>query len=90
MTSDHDEPTTTPEAEPDVPSAPTVANDAKRRGRPVLGAVSGFAAGLGLAASLLFNGVVALDSPLLVILPVAGLLIVPAIAIWMPLGRSSA
>jgi len=56
----------------------------------VLGAVSGFAAGLGLAASLLFNGVVALDSPLSVILPVAGLLIVPAIAIWMPLGRSSA
>ena len=90
MTSDHDQPTTSHEGEVDMSVSKTVTGTAKRRGRPVLGAVSGLATGLGLAASLLFNGIVALDSPLLVILPIGGLVLVPALAIWAPLGRSSA
>ena len=61
----------------------------KRRGRPVLGAFSGFFAGLGLGLTLLFYGVIPLDSALLVILPVAGLLLVWAMAMWFPIGRRS-
>lgn len=59
----------------------------KRRGRPVLGAFSGFFAGLFIGLSLLFNGVIPLDSILLVVLPVAGLVLVFAAAMWFPFGR---
>lgn len=73
-------------AEPE-PAAP--AGTGKRRGRPALGALSGFVTGLGLALSLLFNGMIPLDSALLVVLPVAGLLLVWAVAMWAPIGRRS-
>lgn len=59
----------------------------KRRGRPFLGAISGFFTGLFLGLSLLFNGVIPLESNLLVILPIAGLVIVWAMAMWLPIGR---
>lgn len=58
----------------------------RRRGRPILGAFSGFFFGFFLALTLLFFGVIALDSPLLWILPLAFLVIVPLIAWWSPFG----
>ncbi|MBW2526771.1 MAG: hypothetical protein JRI23_21490 [Deltaproteobacteria bacterium] len=62
----------------------------KRRGRPVLGAFSGFFAGLFIGLSLLFYGVIPLESNLLVILPVAGLVLVWAMAMWLPIPRGRA
>jgi hypothetical protein len=56
------------------------------RGRPVLGAVAGFFFFGFLGSSLLFLGVLPLDSILLVVLPIVG---VPAVAVWgwwAPLG----
>lgn len=47
----------------------------RRRGRPVLGAFSGFFLGLLLGVDLLLFGVVALDSALLLVLPVLGLVV---------------
>ena len=47
----------------------------RRRGRPVLGAISGFFLGLLLGIDLLIFGVVALDSVLLLVLPIAGLVV---------------
>lgn len=57
----------------------------RSRGRPILGIFSGFFAGLFLGLSLLFYGVIPLESNLLVILPVAGLVIVFILAMWFPL-----
>lgn len=54
----------------------------KKRGRPVLGAIVGFFTGLFLALALLFNGVIPLESNLLVILPIAGLVLNFALAMW--------
>jgi hypothetical protein len=62
----------------------------KRRGRPVLGAFSGFFTGLFGALSLLFNGVIPLESPLLVILPVGLMILVWAVAMWAPVGKGKA
>jgi hypothetical protein len=47
----------------------------RRRGRPVLGAVSGFFLGLFGAVDLLVFGAVELDSVVLIVLPVAGLVL---------------
>jgi H+/Cl- antiporter ClcA len=58
----------------------------KRRGRPVLGAFSGFFAGLFGALTLLAFGVVQLDSILVTLLPVLLGVIVWAVAMWFPLG----
>lgn len=62
----------------------------KRRGRPVLSAISGFFSGLFIGLSLLFYGVIPLDSNLLVILPIAGLVIAWILAMWMPIPRRGA
>jgi multisubunit Na+/H+ antiporter MnhB subunit len=45
------------------------------RGRPVLGVVAGVVFGLALGLVLLVFGALALDSKLLVVLPVAGLVV---------------
>jgi hypothetical protein len=58
----------------------------KRRGRPILGAVTGFFTGLFLGLTLLSFGVIPLDSILLTALPVIGLVVVFAIAMWAPIG----
>lgn len=58
----------------------------KRRGRPILGAVTGFFTGLFLALTLLAFGVIPLDSILLTLLPILGLVVVFAVAMWAPLG----
>lgn len=60
------------------------------RGRPVVGAINGFFLGLFVALDLLFFGVVRLDSVVLTILPIAGIVVGIALAIWAPFGRSRA
>jgi hypothetical protein len=59
-----------------------------RRGRPVLGAFSGFFFGLFLSLTLLAFGIVPLDSILVTLLPVLGLLVVWAVAMWGAIGDS--
>jgi hypothetical protein len=60
---------------------------ATRRSRPLLGTVSGFLFGLSLAVLLLVGGVVALDSILLVVLPVAMAFVGLAMGVATPLQR---
>jgi hypothetical protein len=57
------------------------------KGRPVLGAFGGLLLGISLALLSLTTGVAALDSPLLVILPVAFLLFGILWALWAPIKR---
>ncbi len=57
-------------------------------GRRVLGAISGLFAGLFIGLDLLFFGVVRLDSVLLTILPVIGLIGGIGLAMWAPRGRA--
>jgi hypothetical protein len=59
----------------------------KRRGRPILGAISGFFAGLFLGLTLLLFGVIPLDSIVLTLLPALGLVVVFGVAMWAPIGR---
>jgi hypothetical protein len=61
----------------------------KRRGRPILGLVSGFFTGLFLGLTLLLFGVIPLDSILLTTLPIILMVIVWAIAMWAPFGSGS-
>lgn len=56
------------------------------KGRPILGVVSGFLFGLFLAVTLFLYGVVPLDSWLIFLLPVVGILLGLALAIWAPFG----
>ena len=58
----------------------------KRRGRPVMAAIFGFLTGLFAAVSLLAFGVIPLESVLLIALPVIGLVVAFAIAMWAPIG----
>jgi hypothetical protein len=58
-----------------------------RRGRPVLGAISGLCFGLFLSLDLVLFGVVRLDNVVITILPLVGVVVVPAVAWFMPLGR---
>jgi hypothetical protein len=62
----------------------------RAQGRPVLGAINGFFLGLFLALDLLFFGVVQLDSVVITILPVVGIVAGIALGFWGPLGRSRA
>ncbi len=57
------------------------------RGRPILGAVSGLFLGLFVAFDLLMFGVIASDSPLFVLLPVALLAVGIVLGAAAPLGR---
>ena len=61
----------------------------KRRGRPVLGAFSGLFFGLFLSVTLLAFGIIPLDSIVVTLLPVLGLVLVWAMAMWFPLGSGS-
>ena len=60
------------------------------RGRPVLGVIFGFLFFFFIAADLLFFGVVPLDSAVLTILPLIGIVAGLLWAYWAPLGRRSA
>ena len=57
----------------------------KPRGRPILAALSGFFLGLFIAIDLLLFGVIPLDSALLTVLPILGLVVVPAVANFSPM-----
>jgi hypothetical protein len=62
-----------------------------RRGRPVLGAIMGLLFGLFLGLDLAMLGVVPLESPMLVVLPLLGLLLGIGLGLSAPLkmfGRS--
>jgi len=56
-----------------------------RRGRPVLGAIMGLLFGLFLGFDLALMGVVPLESVLLVVLPLAGLVLGIALGMTAPL-----
>ncbi len=58
----------------------------KQRGRPIMAAIFGFLAGLFAAMSLLAFGVIPLESILVTVLPVAGLILGFALAMWAPIG----
>ena len=60
----------------------------KSRGRPMLAMFSGFLLGLFLALDLLLFNLIPLGSVVITILPIAGLVIVPAIAIFAPIGKN--
>jgi hypothetical protein len=60
----------------------------KQRGRPVLGAISGFFLGLFLGLDLMFFGVVPLDSAVITVAPVLGLVIGVALAFVAPFARA--
>jgi hypothetical protein len=57
----------------------------RRRGRPVLGAISGFFMGLFLGITLLSLGILSLDSALLTLLPIIGLVLGLVLAFTAPL-----
>lgn len=59
----------------------------RRRGRPVMGAIMGLLFGLFFALALVFQGTLRLDSNLVAILPIAGLLLGLLLGIAAPLGR---
>jgi len=61
----------------------------KRRGRPVLGAFGGLLMGVGAAVLLQQFGISSLDAITLYGLPVAGLVIGVALALWAPFGAKS-
>jgi hypothetical protein len=58
-------------------------------GRRILGSISGFFAGLFIGLDLLFFGIVRLDSVLLTVLPLLGLVGGFVLATWAPRGRGS-
>jgi hypothetical protein len=61
----------------------------KRRGRPILGAISGLLLGLFLGLDLFFFGVIPLDSIVITALVVIGLVGGVALGLLAPLGRSN-
>jgi hypothetical protein len=62
----------------------------RRRGRPVLGAISGFFFGLFLGVTLLSFGVLPLNSALLSILPLLGFVAGLVLAFTAPIPRRGA
>ena len=56
------------------------------KGKPVLGAISGFMFGLFLGISLFLWGVIPLHSMLIWILPILGVILGLAMASWAPFG----
>jgi hypothetical protein len=59
----------------------------KQRGRPIMAAIFGFLAGFFGAISLLAFGVIPLESILVTILPIVGLVVAFSLAMWAPIGR---
>lgn len=60
------------------------------RGRPVLGAISGFFFGFFLSLALMMFGIWPLDALSVFGLPVLFLLVGLGLALWAPLGRTEA
>ena len=59
------------------------------KGRPILGVISGFLFGLFLGITLFLYGVIPLNSDLLWILPLLGILLGLIMAAWAPFGKSA-
>lgn len=59
-------------------------------GHPILGAFAGFFFGLFVALDLLLFGAIQLDSILLTLLPLIGLIVVPLVAWFAPIGARQA
>ena len=59
------------------------------RGRPVLGAITGFFLFFFLALDLLFFGVIPLKSPIITIMPILGIIVGLVVARFAPLGGRS-
>lgn len=57
------------------------------KGKPILGVLSGFMFGLLLGPTLWLWGVIEFHSPLMWILPIAGVALGLAMAAWAPFGR---
>lgn len=60
------------------------------KGRPILGAISGFLFGLLLGVTLFLFGALPLNSPWLAILPVLGIVLGLVMAAWAPFGGGDA
>ena len=60
-----------------------------RRGRPLLGAFAGLFLGLFVALDLILFGVVPLESGLVWVVAVAGIVLGVALGVWAPFGRGS-
>ena len=59
----------------------------KAKGRPVLGAISGFFALLFIAIDLVLFGKLKLNSPLVTLLPIIGLIAGVVLGMWAPSAR---
>lgn len=57
----------------------------KVRGRPILGAISGFFLGLFVGLDLFLFGLVDSESVLITVLPLVGLVLGIALAVWAPI-----
>jgi multisubunit Na+/H+ antiporter MnhB subunit len=59
------------------------------RGRPILGVISGFLFGISLALTLIVAGVLPLNSILVTLLPLLGIVLGLVLAGWAPFGKGS-
>lgn len=59
----------------------------RRRGRPILGAVTGLLFGLFASLTLIMEGLLPLNNTMLAIYPVAGLILGLILGLWGPFGR---
>jgi type VI protein secretion system component VasK len=60
------------------------------KGKPILGAISGFMFGLFLGPTLWLWGVIPFHSPMMWILPIVGIVLGLVMAAWAPFGRGRA
>mgnify|MGYP001817073411 CR=1 FL=1 len=63
--------------------------NAPRRGRPLLGAFAGLFLGLFVALDLILFGLLPLESGLVWVIAVAGIVLGVALGVWAPFGRGS-
>ena len=70
-------------------TATAATSTAPRRGRPLLGAFAGLFLGLFVALDLILFGVLPLESGLVWLFAVAGIVLGVALGVWAPFGRGS-
>lgn len=86
-------PTDPPQQETTAPTAaaattPAASATARRRGRPILGAIAGFFLGVFLWLDLVLFGVIGFESVAFWVFPPAGLALGIALAMWAPFGKT--